>query len=67
MAAAESLDNPILNGPYDPPARHFELGPDGPTGTVVDGRRLSESFIPVPPSRKKAEQQALDSGRSPER
>jgi type III restriction enzyme len=60
MAAAESLDNPILNGPYDPPGRHFELGPDGPTGTVVDGRRLSESFIPVPPSRKKAEQQALD-------
>ena len=61
----ESIENPILNGPYDAPALHFELGTNGPTGTVIDGRRPSESFIPVPAPRKgkgkgKAEQQALD-------
>ena len=49
---ADSLANPILNSPYFPPEQHFELGPKGPTGTVLPGRRASESFIPVPPSRK---------------
>jgi type III restriction enzyme len=39
MSPVESLDNPILNSPYDPPERHFELGPGGPTGTILDGRR----------------------------
>ena len=29
--------NPILNSPYDPPGRHWELDEDRtPTGTVVD-------------------------------
>ena len=31
---ADSLANPILNSPYFPPEQHFELGPNGPTGTV---------------------------------
>lgn len=55
-----SIENPILNAPYRPPEHHFELGPDGPTGAVLPGRRPSESFIPVPPSKKGATQQALD-------
>jgi type III restriction enzyme len=62
-----SIDNPILNSPYDPPERHFELGPAGPTGTILPGRRPSESFIPVPATRKgkgpsggAGEQSALD-------
>lgn len=46
-------DDPVLNGPYDPPTRFFEIGPKGPTGTVIDGRRPSESFIPVPKPKKK--------------
>jgi len=51
MAQAD-LSNPILNSPYDPPEAHFELGEKGPTGVVRPGRRPSESFIPVPASRK---------------
>ncbi len=47
-----ALGNPILNSPYDAPERHFELGRQGPTGTVLPGRRLSESFIPIPLARK---------------
>lgn len=48
-----SLDNPVLNGPYDPPQQHFALTVDGtPTGQVLPGRRPSESFIPIAPSRK---------------
>ena len=65
------IDNPILNGPYDAPARHFELGSQGPTGKVLEGRRPSESFIPVPAPRKGkgkgGEQQALDLDVSGER
>ena len=46
------LANPVLNGPYDPPDSHFEIGPNGPTGTVLPGRRPSESFIPIARARK---------------
>ena len=49
---ASALLNPILNGPYDPPASHFVVGPDGPTGEIEQGRRPSESFIPIPQERK---------------
>ena len=47
-----TLANPILNSPYELPTRYFELGPNGPTGRILDGRRPSESFIPVAPVRK---------------
>ena len=59
-----ALDNPVINGPFDPPQRHFEIGSSGPTGKLLDGRRSSESWIPVPSARKgrgkPAEQGALD-------
>ena len=59
-----ALDNPVINAPFDPPERHFEIGPQGPTGTVLDGRRPSESWIPIPAARKGktkgAEQVSLD-------
>ncbi len=42
-----SIDNPILNSPYEQPDRHYVIGPHGPTGEIRDGRRLSESFIPI--------------------
>lgn len=49
---SETIENPILNSPYDPPARHFVMGDHGPTGEIADGRRPSESFIPIAPTRK---------------
>ena len=56
------LTNPIINSPYEPPEAHFEIGPTGPTGTLLPGRRPSELWIPVPISNKgrQAAQQALD-------
>lgn len=56
--ALENLANPILNGPYDPPARHFEVDQEGPTGTILAGRRSSESYLPIAPERKRAPGQA---------
>ncbi|MEI2651389.1 MAG: hypothetical protein V9G12_04340 [Microthrixaceae bacterium] len=58
-----TLANPILNSPYDTPECHFELGSTGPTGKILPGRRASESFIPIPVSRKgkgAGEQGSLD-------
>jgi type III restriction enzyme len=43
----DSIAKPILNSPYDPPERHFEVDPHGPTGEIKVGRRPSESFIPI--------------------
>jgi type III restriction enzyme len=56
------VSNPIINTPYDPPEAHFEIGPAGPTGTLLPGRRPSESYIPVPTGKKgrRAAQQAID-------
>jgi type III restriction enzyme len=47
-----AIDNPILNSPYEQPDRHYVIGPQGPTGEIKDGRRPSESFIPIAVSKK---------------
>jgi type III restriction enzyme len=46
------IENPILNSPYEQPDQHYEIGPDGPTGEIRDGRRPSESFIPIAVTKK---------------
>ena len=61
--STENLENPILNSPYEVPARHFELSSNGPTGVILDGRRASQSFVPVPVQTKKGSgdvQEAFD-------
>jgi type III restriction enzyme len=62
IAAVTSADlaNPVLNGPYDPPTRYFEIGQQGPTNRVLDGRRPSESFIPIPAPKKGKKAKATD-------
>jgi type III restriction enzyme len=53
--------DPVLNGPYDPPERYFQIGPHGPTGEVLPGRRPSESFVAIATARKgTGEQESLD-------
>lgn len=55
------LSNPIVSPPYEAPQAHFEIGPTGPTGKLLPGRRLSESYIPIPISKKgRAPQQQFD-------
>jgi type III restriction enzyme len=64
IGVAEALADPVLNSPYEEPSRHFEILPTGPTGAVLDSRRKSEFFMPVPKPKKgrgkPAPQQALD-------
>jgi type III restriction enzyme len=67
------FDRPILNSPYDYPARHSELDPTGqPTDRIIERRRLAQYVSPIPqPKKRRAEQAELNladaSGLSTER
>ncbi len=50
---------PILNSPYDPPMRHWELDPLGqPTQTIKESRRPAEFITPIPKSKKGSPKQS---------
>ncbi|MGH8906224.1 MAG: BPTD_3080 family restriction endonuclease [Egibacteraceae bacterium] len=53
------IDNPIINSPYQAPRRHFEFDDDGITDRIVEGRRPSSYFVPVPQPRKRGRQLQL--------
>jgi type III restriction enzyme len=45
---------PILNSPYEYPARHWELDKDGqPTQQIIERRRSAEFITPIPKPRKR--------------
>ncbi len=56
------ISNPIINSPYYPPARHFAFDDEGITDRVVERRRPSSYFVPVPRPRKRGQQQQLELG-----
>ena len=45
------FDKPILNSPYELPAKHWELEKGQPTGLIVQNRRESAYYSPVPRAR----------------
>jgi type III restriction enzyme len=48
------FEQPILNGPYAAPARHWELDQDGqPTQRIVDSRRQVAFVTPIPKPKKR--------------
>jgi type III restriction enzyme len=54
------FDHPILNSPYEPPSRHWELDDSGqPTQRIVEERRKAEFITPIPkPKKRKAKDQS---------
>jgi len=54
------IENPILNSPYQEPQRHFRCDEDGITNEIVEERRISSYFVPIPAARKKGKQLAFD-------
>ncbi len=47
------FEKPVLNSPYDFPARHWELDSAGqPTQRIVESRRRAEFITPIPKPRK---------------
>jgi type III restriction enzyme len=56
---SQFFDQPILNSPYEYPARHWKLDNGQPTGEIVQGRRRAEFITPIPrPKKRRAAQQA---------
>jgi type III restriction enzyme len=47
------IENPILNSPYAEPARHYRFDDETITNEIVEGRRKSAYFIPIPQPKKK--------------
>jgi len=51
---SDFFNKPILNSPYDEPARHWELDSDGqPTNKVTEFRRIASFITPIPKPRKR--------------
>jgi type III restriction enzyme len=48
------IENPIINSPFVAPSRHFRFDDNGITDEVVEGRRRSEYFMPIPAAKKKS-------------
>ena len=55
-----TIQNPILNSPFDEPSRHFKFDDQGITNEIVDARRTSAYFIPIAQPRKKGKQLKFD-------
>jgi len=48
------FDHPILNSPYEQPARHWELDADGqPTQRTLENRRPAQFITPIPKPKKR--------------
>lgn len=54
------IPNPVINSPFEEPTRHFYFDQDGITDRIVESRRLSSYFVPVPKPKKKGKQLSLD-------
>ncbi|MDY3558581.1 DEAD/DEAH box helicase family protein [Gemmata sp. JC673] len=51
------IENPILNSPFEQPARHFRFDDaNNITADVVEGRRSSSYFMPIAAPKKKSKQ-----------
>ena len=56
------FEYPILNSPYEHPARHWELDADGqPTQQILESRRPAEFITPVPKPRRRKKGAAQES------
>jgi type III restriction enzyme len=49
------IENPILNPPFSEPGRHFRFGDEGITSEVVEARRVSSYFMPIPAAKKSSQ------------
>jgi type III restriction enzyme len=56
----EVIENPVLNSPYKEPTRHFRFSEERITGEVVEDRRSSSYFVPIPKPKKRGAQLAFE-------
>ncbi len=46
------ISNPVISAPFVEPNRHFLFTDDGISNEIVEGRRVSAYFVPVPAAKK---------------
>ena len=51
------IENPVLNSPFEEPKRHFRFNEDGITNEIVEARRVSSYFVPIPRPKKRSPKQ----------
>ena len=61
------IENPVINSPFELPARHFRFGDAGITNDIIEGRRASSYFVPIAHPKKKGGQLAFDTEWTQER
>lgn len=61
------IENPVLNSPFEEPTRHFKFELDGITDRVLERRRSSAYFVPIPAAKKKGKQRVLEAEWTSER
>jgi hypothetical protein len=47
------IENPILKSPYEEPRRHFRFTEEGITDEIIEERRVSQYFVPIPRPKKR--------------
>ncbi|MGH2600283.1 MAG: DEAD/DEAH box helicase family protein, partial [Dehalococcoidia bacterium] len=53
------IENPVINSPFVEPARHFRFADEGITNEIVEGRRASSYFVPIPRAKTRGKQLLL--------
>ena len=51
------IENPVINSPFEEPKRHFRFTEDGITDEILEERRISQYFVPIPRAKKKSAKQ----------
>ena len=62
--AQVTIENPVLNSPFEEPRLHFKFTEDGITDEIVEGRRISQYFVPIPRPKKKSPKQLAGNSRT---
>ena len=52
--AKVTIENPVINSPFEDPKRHFKFNARGITEEIAEGRRRSEYFMPFPKPKKQS-------------
>lgn len=54
------IENPILNSPFAEPSQYFKFSNEGITNEIVEARRVSAYFVPIPKPKKQGKQLEFD-------
>lgn len=57
--AKVTIENPVINSPFEEPQRHFKFNARGITEEIAEGRRQSEYFMPFPKPKKQSGQDQM--------